>query len=41
MGWWALLLALLVALTEGFGWVGWLNYVWAVVVALWAIAELK
>ena len=41
MGWTALTVAVLIALNEGLAWAGWLNYVWAALVALWAIAELK
>lgn len=41
MGGGAVLVAILLALTEMLGWSGDLNYLWAVLVLIWGIAAFK
>ena len=41
MGWTAIVVGFLIALTEYLAWAGSWNYLWAVLVALWGIMSLK
>jgi len=41
MGWTAVVVGILIALTQGMGWSGSLNYLWAVLVVIWGFAGLK
>ena len=41
LGWGAILVGILIALTEFLTWTGNLNYLWAVLVLVWGIATLK
>lgn len=41
MGWTAVVVGILIALNEALGWSGGLNYLWAVLVALWGLMSLK
>ena len=41
MGWGAVLVGVLIALTQYMSWSGSLNYLWAVLVLLWGLAALK
>jgi len=41
MGGGAVVVAILLALTEFLGWTGNLNYLWAVLVLLWGLAAFK
>jgi hypothetical protein len=41
MGWTAVAVGVLIAVGEGTGWNGNLNYLWAVLVALWGLMSLK
>ncbi len=41
MGWGAVVLAILVALTEALTWSGSLNYLWAVLVLIWGFMSFK
>ncbi len=41
MGWGAVVVAVLMALTEWQNWSGGLNYLWAVLVAVWGVMSLK
>ena len=38
MGWGAVLVAVLLALTQAMGWPGYLNYIWAVLVLIWGFS---
>jgi len=40
MGWTAVVVGILIALTEGMGWNGSWNYLWAVLVAVWGLMSL-
>jgi len=41
MGGGAILVAVLMALTEYMSWPGYLNYIWAIAVAAWGLMYLK
>ena len=41
MGGGAVLVAILLAVTEVFAWPGYLNYIWAVLVLIWGIMAFK
>jgi len=41
LGWGAILVGILIALTEYLAWSGNVNYLWAVLVLVWGIATLK
>jgi hypothetical protein len=41
MGWGAIVVGVLVALTEFMTWPGYMNYVWAILVLIWGITALK
>ena len=41
MGWGAVAVGVLVALTEFLGWMGNLNYLWALVVLVWGYLSLQ
>ena len=41
MGWGAVMVGVLIALTEVMGWSGSLNYLWAVLVLIWGFMSFK
>ena len=41
MGWGAIVVGVLIALTQLFGWSGNLHYLWAVLVLIWGIVALR
>lgn len=41
MGGGAIIMAILIALTQGLNWAGWLQYIWAIIVLIWGLMSLK